>query len=360
MNNNIYIIYGKDAKSMTKQLLEYADVKRYIPIKSKIAIKPNLVVAKPYTSGATTNPYIVEGIIEYLRENGCENIAILEGAWLGASTKRAFEVCGYTEIAKKYGVKLIDTKDDRPLKVNVDGFELNICSKVYEYDFLINVPLLKGHCQTQLTCALKNLKGLIPDSEKRRFHTLGLHKPIAYLNKAIKTHLVVVDSIMPDPDFEEGGNPVEKDFIALGFDPVLIDSFAAEHLGYNPYDIEYISLAEKLGVGKAGEYNIIEINPEKKPTGFSKRSSIVSRYAKYIEEKDACSVCYANLISSLMRLDEQGLLKKLSKKLYIGQGYKGKAMDGIGIGSCTKAFNVCKLGCPPKSNEIVEFLKQNL
>lgn len=153
---------------------------------------------------------------------------------------------GILRLTKKYGVKLIDTKDDRPLKINVDGFELNICTQVYSYDFLINVPLLKGHCQTQLTCALKNLKGLIPDSEKRRFHTLGLHKPIAYLNKAIKTHLVVVDSIMPDPDFEEGGNPVEKDFIALGFDPVLIDSFAAEHLGYNPYDIEYIRLARKI------------------------------------------------------------------------------------------------------------------
>lgn len=61
-----------------------------------------------------------------------------------------------------------------------------------------------------------------------------------------------------------------------------------------------------------------------------------------------------------MRLDEQGVLKRLSKKLYIGQGYKGKVMDGIGIGSCTSDFNICKQGCPPKSNEIVEFLKQNL
>jgi len=137
LNNNIYIIYGKDAKSMTKDLLKYVDVNKYIPRNSKIAIKPNLVVAKPYTSGATTNPQIVEGIIEYLKENGHDNITILEGAWLGASTKRAFEVCGYSEISKKYGVKLIDTKDDQVKKVNVDGYELNVCKSVFEYENIL-------------------------------------------------------------------------------------------------------------------------------------------------------------------------------------------------------------------------------
>ena len=32
-----------------------------------------------------------------------------------------------------------------------------------------------------MTCALKNLKGCLPDREKRRFHALGLTKPIAAL-----------------------------------------------------------------------------------------------------------------------------------------------------------------------------------
>lgn len=147
MNNNIYIIYGKDVKFMIKQFFEYVDVKRYIFIKSKIVIKFNLVVVKLYILGVIINLYIVEGIIEYLRENGFENIVILEGVWFGVFIKRVFEVCGYIEIVKKYGVKFIDIKDDRFLKVNVDGFEFNICSKVYEYDFLINVLFLKGYCQ---------------------------------------------------------------------------------------------------------------------------------------------------------------------------------------------------------------------
>ena len=36
---------------------------------------------------------------------------------------------------------------------------------------------------------------------------MGLHKPIAILNKIIKQHLIIADGICPDPYFEEGGRP---------------------------------------------------------------------------------------------------------------------------------------------------------
>ena len=109
--------------------------------------------------------------------------------------------------------------------------------------------MLKAHCQTKLTCALKNLKGCIPDSEKRRFHSQGLHRPIAALNVAIKTDLVVVDGMCGDLTFEEGGNPVPMNRIMVGYDPVLIDAYGAELIGLNPHSIKYITLAEEYGAG---------------------------------------------------------------------------------------------------------------
>jgi hypothetical protein len=48
------------------------------------------------------------------------------------------------------------------------------------------------------------------------------------------------------------------------------------------------------------------------------------------------------------------------KKLYIGQGYKGREGDGIGIGSCTRGFSTSLPGCPPKARDIVEFLEKLL
>jgi len=83
----------------------------------RIAIKPNLVVSSPSRDGATTDPRIVEAIVAYLLDNGFDDIVIMESAWLGDDTERAFRICGYTEISKKYGIPLLDLKSDPARKV---------------------------------------------------------------------------------------------------------------------------------------------------------------------------------------------------------------------------------------------------
>jgi len=52
---------------------------------------------------ATTAPDLVAGVLQYLRDHGFNDLVIAEGSWIGDSTTRAFRVCGYTELAKKYG-----------------------------------------------------------------------------------------------------------------------------------------------------------------------------------------------------------------------------------------------------------------
>ena len=93
------------------------------------------------------------------------------------------------------------------------------------------------------------MKGLIPNSEKRRFHSLGLHKPIAHLNTAIRQDFIVVDNICGDLDFEDGGNPVVMNRILAGRDPVLIDAYVCHMMHYKVSDVPYVELAGKLGVG---------------------------------------------------------------------------------------------------------------
>jgi uncharacterized protein (DUF362 family) len=147
-------------------------------------------VAKPAASGATTTPGIVSGLIEYLRDHGYSRISIAEGSWVGDSTAKAFRICGYTELAARYKLKLIDLQKDPAVTVPAEGGTYQICRTIADLDkdggSLINVPVLKGHGQTLLTCALKNLKGCIPDSEKRRYHSLGVHDPVAILNSITK------------------------------------------------------------------------------------------------------------------------------------------------------------------------------
>lgn len=355
---DIVIMYGDQPFEMVESLLNRLNIIDELPRDGVIGIKPNLVLARPSESGATTDPEIVSGIIEYLHTNGFYNIEILESAWLGDDTEEAFRVCGYREISSKFDVPLVDLKRDSSVRVRSGGEVINVCKRATQIGYLINVPVLKAHCQTRLTCALKNLKGCIPDSEKRRFHDMGLHRPIARLSTIIKTDLVVVDGIVGDLTFEEGGTPVKMNRIIAGKDPVLMDAYAATLIGYSPDDIGYIPLAEEMGVGTTDlkRAKIFEIN-QGEDTGFHIPSTRkVEMLSGFVNEDRACSACFGSLIHALQRLSERGALSDLKEKVSIGQGFKKTTGKGTGIGTCTKGLNTSLKGCPPNAQEIVSFL----
>ena len=155
--NQIWKLYGTEYKEMTKELLSKTDLAGLIgDRKKRVAIKPNLVVASPAEFGATTHPEVVAGIVEYLQENQFENIVIVESSWVGDRTSEAFIYCGYKDLCAKYDVPFIDGQKEKWHEADCAGMKLNIINAVDKIDFLINVPVLKGHCQTKMTCALKN------------------------------------------------------------------------------------------------------------------------------------------------------------------------------------------------------------
>ena len=97
------------------------------------------------------------------RRERFSNLLILEGSWVGDKTSESAEVCGYLDLCSQYGIPFVDTQKDSFHARDCKGLELKLCDQAVDLDFLINVPVLKGHCQTKLTCALKNMKGLIPN-----------------------------------------------------------------------------------------------------------------------------------------------------------------------------------------------------
>lgn len=367
--SDLTIIYGQDIPAMTRSLLDAIDLSAAIALKTaasgkgkavRIALKPNLVVASPASTGATTHPELVGAVIHYLQQNGFSNLAIVESAWVGDSTTQAYKICGYEDLSRRYNVPLIDVKKDRTVPHKAGGITIELSQQIMETDFLISFPVLKGHCQTNLTCALKNMKGCISDNSKRQFHSLGLHRPIALLNQVRAADLVIVDGICGDLDFEEGGNPVAMNRLIAGCDSVLIDRYAADLLGFSPDEVPYIGLAEQFGVGSAdlSKANIVELNEnrfEGKPTASRK----VAELARSVVPVDACSACYGSLIHALARLSEKGTDLRSLGRLSIGQGYQGQCQNGIGIGSCTAGFSRSLRGCPPKAIDILEFLEDS-
>ena len=374
----LVVSYGRDIAKITYETLTASDIAKYLKPSCQVSLKPNLVVPGPASNGAVTHPEVCDGIIRFLKDFGVNRIKIIESSWVGDDTARAFRYCGYEQLSQKYSVPLIDLKKDKYTTLSHSGYDIKVCNEALETDFLINIPVLKAHCQTRLTCCMKNLKGCIPDSEKRRFHTLGLHKPIAVLNALIKTGYCVVDGICGDLTFEEGGNPVTSNRIIAGRNPLTLDSYCASLIGYHPDEIGYLSFGRALGLGEywqenatcprtSSDFSIIELGAENKPLSDSDnmRSSLTAdRYRTLIDEDSACSACYSSLIYALHRLGgrvggraDTSPTSPAGNKIHIGQGFKGKCGAGIGIGNCAKGFEINVKGCPPTAKEIIDTLR---
>lgn len=373
--STVWIKCNKDRKKLKDDvalLLENAAASDWLgENESPVLLKPNLVVSSPASGGATTTPAIAEGLIEWLADNGFSNVIIAEGSWVGDSTARAFQVCGYTALAQKYNIPLIDLQKDSSVTRETPIGEFKICKTIADLEekggSLINLPLLKGHGQTRMTCALKNLKGCIPNAEKRRYHTLGVHKPVAYLNTLIKQAFALVDGLNPDPCWEEGGSPQKRDLLLLAKDPVAIDSYACRLLGFLDEDVEYLSFSDKLGIGEGHTSDEEVINLDGTAIEKIFHSHVQSGVKKWIDstvdQRSACSSCFGHLSSALRYIQEEypDRITQSFPSLCIGQEFKGKSLSSTqrGIGICTVSEgNKALRGCPPSKESILAFLKK--
>ncbi len=351
----IYEIYGTDAHTMTCALMEAADVAGMIPPKAAIALKPNLVIAAGPEGGATTHPGVLSGCISYLQKHGFSDIYVMEGSWVGDNTDRAMKACGYDRVCREYGVPFYDLKKEKTRTVETRIRPMDITCRALDADFLIDLPVLKGHCQTNMTCALKNLKGCLPDREKRKFHSDGLTKPIAALGAFLKPALIIVDSICGDLNFEEGGNPVQTNRMLLGTDPVQIDAYGCRLMGLNLKDVPYIELAERWGAGTTEIGEVISLNQPQDAAAYPGASGLVRKLTRNVNADSACSACYAALVRGLYVTDGEGI--PAPKTVYIGQGFRGKRIEGIGIGNCCLGADSCVKGCPPTASDVAAALR---
>lgn len=371
----IIILYGKHVQQMANEACRLAGLSDLILEKcgsqdAKIALKPNLLGPVPAEEGATTHPEIAEGVIRYLRESGFSRISVMEGSWVGDKTEDSLYVTGFADLLRRLDVPFTDLQKDESEVVDCAGMKIRICKAPLGADFLINLPVMKGHCQTRMTCALKNMKGCIPNPEKRRFHKMGLFDPIGHLAAGLRQDFILTDSICSDLTFEDGGNPVPQNRIFAARDPVLNDTYCLKLMGISKNDVPYIKVAEMCGAGSS-DLSRAKVSTwlEKKDEyirGEAPMSDDLSRKAgdilsvrEVVNEVDSCSACYGSLIPVLRRLQEEGYPIGKLKGICIGQGYRGRT-GACGIGSCTSLFDKNLRGCPPKAEEMYRWLKNLL
>ena len=79
-----------------------------------------------------------------------------------------------------------------------------------------------------------------------------------------------------------------------------------------------------------------------------------AKYQDRIDEDAACSACYSALVYALHRLGGNG---HAQGQIHIGQGFKGKGGEGLGVGACAAGFAKHVPGCPPKATDIIQTLR---
>ncbi len=362
---NVFIIYGNRVESMVRQLLEKTCAVDQLRPDSRVMIKPNLLVSRQNWVGVNTDPRVIEALVKSLKDRGIHRITIGDGSGMGYNAGKAFDYCGYREMASRYGLNLVDLERDefvkKPVPIEGPFKTLEIARTVLECDFLINVPLMKAHNETLVTCSLKNLKGSMSRSMKTAFHGVNLHEAIAQLNSVLIPHLIIVDGLRGDLHSESGHDPVVMDRMILGTNPVEVDSFVADTLGYKPRDIRHIAYSADAGLGTCDLEKIMiqSLNRPSEIKRFSPPAHYSKRFPCSISVEGACCSCTGNFIFALERLNEKGVLSERLSFL-IGQNAKipeRKKTFTIAVGQCASkqvAADLCIDECPPNTSSIYQ------
>lgn len=252
----VAIVRSKEPVTATKNALEMIRAGETISRSDKILIKPNYILAKPPSSGVTTDPKVIEGVIKFVQQYDVEMI-IGEGSGF-SDTFVAFEMAGVTGLASRYGIKLIDLNKDELLNITVPNplaLKRAQIAKTAVESFIVSVPKLKVHSMAGVTLSLKNMIGAIVPKGTVHDH---LDEKIVDLAKVIKPSLSVIDGTIGCAGGELGGTPTEMNLVIAGKDPVAVDAVGAMIMGISPNKVRHIMLAQKEGLG-TGDLEKIEV-----------------------------------------------------------------------------------------------------
>jgi len=224
-------------------------------------VKPgNLVLINPSwvappverDAGCITIPEVPRALADIMKGLGARPV-IAESSAVGVDTEKVIQTSGYREL-REMGYEVVNLKKTAHVDLPVENgrvFETLPCWElVQQADVVISVPKLKTHDQTEMTCAIKNLKGLLTDKGKKANHQKGLFEAVPDLMSAVKPKLAVVDAII----CQEGigpifGKPVEMNLIVAGRDLVAVDSTCARLIGYDPSETLLTVNAAARGLG---------------------------------------------------------------------------------------------------------------
>ena len=229
-------------------------INQWVKKGSRVVVKPNIGWNVAPEGAANTHPRVVKRIVEHCISAGAKEVLVFDHTC--DSWQAAYQNSGIEEAVKSAGGKIIPANSESLYeKKEITGASTLKETKVHgEYlnaDVIINVPILKSHSGAGMTCALKNLMGVVWD--RGYYHLHGLDTCIAEFALLRSPTLNIVDAGNIMKTGGPRGNPKSvferQDMLIVSTDPVLCDTASALVLGKKPEELGYIEKASKLGIG---------------------------------------------------------------------------------------------------------------
>jgi len=248
--------------------------------KERIFVKPNLVGP---SATYTTKPAVVETVARLLQKAHKE-VRIGEASAFGPGMQYApaaidvtsnrelldrmqqgvFEQLGYSELAKKLKVPLVNlhTGDLRRVKVP-GGFvfqEISLHPELADADLLCSVPMMKTHMMATVTLGMKNLIGAYPGQvykslrytvhdEGAKVEPTAAAATVVDMARVNRMGLVVIDgSEAMEGNGPSAGTAFRMDVIVAGTNPLATDMVAAAVMGFGAAEIPTFAWANKAGM----------------------------------------------------------------------------------------------------------------
>ena len=222
---------------------------------SHVLLKPNLLAKHPPERAVTTHPAVVAACIRACIRRGVlpQHITVADspgGRWSPGGMRAVYTCTGIQEVCDTLGAEAyldcqagVRQTDGR----RVRSFEL--MQPALQADFVIDLPKVKTHVMTGMTCAVKNLFGMVPGLSKAEFH-MRFPKPEVFgdmlvdLCETVRPDMIVADGVTAmEGDCPASGMPYALGLILGGQNAYEVDLVVCRIMGILPQRVPYLAAA---------------------------------------------------------------------------------------------------------------------
>lgn len=251
----VAVLGGSPEAMFDLGIQELGGISTFVKKGQKVVVKPNIGWDVIPDLAANTNPFLVKRVVEHCLKAGAKEVYVFDHTI--DNGVNCYRNSGIEKAAKQAGAKVVPANTENYYQeVEIPGGVRLKKTKVHELileaDVFINVPVVKDHNSTRMTCCLKNMMGVVWD--RGYWHANDLNRCIVdYALFHKKPDLNVIDCynvmVKHGPQGVSKADVVQMKSLIITTDWVAGDTAASRMLGVETSKIEYIPMASKLGLG---------------------------------------------------------------------------------------------------------------